>query len=324
MCGLKQRDKEWYWSEVPIGLDYVAYSGQISGHFLSHPIASPSLLGVCEVPEVAKLAVIPETKPGPRFSGDPQETNIMGSQFHSTEFDGKLTKSELTREYNLLVAEERYEYGRDPYSGTFATLQGGLRIEESIFDSSSEAMDYVDNNTDKYGSALAVRYRDLREFVKVSPTFNGKNFSHNSVSTVSLDDNDLFRSFGGDKSAKCIALEFDQGGSRFVLAYQLSDGQKDKIKAILEPCAEENRKFRKLRDELNKLLHKAGDISADFTAEDLKGLKVVRKELLKTRAKRDRLLAKLVALDERFGSKLYKSEVEDCGTKWFVGCWCSC
>jgi hypothetical protein len=28
VCGLKQRDKEWYWSEVPIGLDYVAYSCQ--------------------------------------------------------------------------------------------------------------------------------------------------------------------------------------------------------------------------------------------------------------------------------------------------------
>ena len=273
--------------------------------------------------EVAMPAVIPETKHGPRFYGDPLETNIMGSNFHSAEFDGKLTKSELTREYNLLVAEERYEYGRDPYSGTFATLQGGLRIEESIFDSSSEAMDYVDNNTDKYGSALAVRYRDLREFVKVSPTFNGKNFSHNSVSTVSLDGNDLFRSFGGDKSAKCIALEFDQDW-RFALADQLSDEQKDKIKAVLEPCADENRKFRKLGDELKKLLHKAGDISADFTTEDMKNFKNVRKELLKTKAKRDKLLAKLVALDGRFGSKLYKSEVEDCGTKWFVGCWCSC
>lgn len=272
--------------------------------------------------EVAMPAVIPETKHGPRFSGDPQEKNIMGSQFRSAEFDGNLTRSELVKQYNLLVAEERYEYGSGAYSGTFATLHG-IEVLEKTFGSEREASDHVEKNTNKWGSALAVRYRDLREFVKVSPTFNGKNFSHNSVSTVSLDGNDLFRSFGGDKSAKCIALEFEQGGSRFVLADQLSDDQKNKIKAILEPCAEENRKFRKLGDELNKLLHKAGDISSDFGTEDLKGLKVVRKELLKTKANRDKLLAKLVVLDERFGSKLYKKEVEDRGTKWFVGGWCS-
>lgn len=245
----------------------------------------------------------------------------MGSNFHSAEFDGKLTRSELVKQYNLLVEEERYEYGSGAYSGTFATLHG-LEVLEKTFDSEREACDHVEKNTNKWGSALAVRYRDLREVVKVSPTFNGKNFSHNSVSTVSLDGNDLFRSFGGDKSAKCIAYEFEQD-RRLVLADQLSEEQRNKIKAILEPCAEENRKFMKLSDELRSLLHKAGDISADFTAEDLKGLKVVRKELLKTRAKRDRLLAKLAVLDERFGSKLYKKEVEDRGTKWFVGGWCS-
>lgn len=248
----------------------------------------------------------------------------MGSSFHSAEFDGKLTKSELVDQYNLLVAEERYEYGRDPYSGTFATLQFGLKVEDKIFGSELEASEYVDQNTDKHGSPLAVRYRDLREVVKSSPTFNGKNFSHNSVSTVSLDGNDLFRSFGGDKSAKCIAYEFDKGGSLLVLADQLTEDQKNKIRAVLDPCVEENRRFRKLSDELNRILHKAGDISAEFGAEDLKGLKVVRKELLKTKAKRDRLLAKLAVLDERFGSKLYKNEVEDRGTRWFVGCWCSC
>jgi hypothetical protein len=50
---------------------------------------------------------------------------------------------------------------------------------------------------------------------------------------------------------------------------------------------------------------------------------LVRKELLKTKIKRDKLLAKLEALDERFGAKLYKKEMEDRGIKWFVGGWVS-
>jgi hypothetical protein len=44
---------------------------------------------------------------------------------------------------------------------------------------------------------------------------------------------------------------------------------------------------------------------------------------LKTKTKRDKLLAKLEALDKRFGTKLYKNEMEDRGTKWFVGGWVS-
>lgn len=245
----------------------------------------------------------------------------MGSQFHTAEFDGKLTRSELIKQYNLLVEEERYEHGSGAYSGTFATLHG-IEVLEKTFGSEREASDHVENNTSKWGSALAVKYRDQREVITSSPTFNGKKFNSTGMSTVSLDPNDLFHSFGMN-SAKCIATEFVQGGFRFVLADQLSEDQKSKIKTILEPCAEENRNFKRLNDELSNLLRKAGDISADFTTEDMKNLKTVRKELLKTKTKRDRLLLKLETLDERFGSKLYKKEMEDRGTKWFVGGWCS-
>lgn len=245
----------------------------------------------------------------------------MGSNFHTARFDGKLTRSELIKEYNALVDQERYEHGAGAYSGTFATLQG-LEVLEKTFDSEQEASDHVDKNTNKWGSALAVKYRDEREVITSSPTFDGKKFNSTGMRTVSLDPNDLFHSFGTN-SAKCIATEFVQGGFRFVLADQLSEDQKSKIKTVLEPCAEENKNFRRLMSELKNLLSKAGDISSDFTAEEMKRLKTVRKELLKTKAKRDRLLAKLKDLDERFGTKLYKKEKEDRGTKWFVGGWCS-
>jgi hypothetical protein len=245
----------------------------------------------------------------------------MGSHFHTAHFDGKLTKSELIKQYNAFVDEERYEHGSGAYSGTFATLNG-LSILEKVFDSEKEASEHVENNTDKWGTALAVQHKDVWEVITTSPTFNGKKFNSSGMSVVSLDPNDLFRSFGM-KSSKCIAREFIQGGSKFVLADQLSEDRKTKLRAILEPCAEENRKFKKLNEELRTLVSKAGDISSDFTTEDVKRLKTVRKEILKTKANRDKLLAKLEALDERFGEKLYKKEMEDRGIKWFVGGWVS-
>ena len=240
----------------------------------------------------------------------------MGSHFHTAHFDGKLTKSELIKQYNAFVDEERYEHGSGAYSGTFATLHG-LSILEKIFNSEKEASEHVEKNTDKWGSALAVQHKDVWEVITTSPTFNGINSSG-----VSFDPNDLFRSFGM-KSSKCIAAEYNQGGSKFVLADQLSEDQKTKLKAVLEPCADENRKFKKLNEELRILVSKAGDISSDFTTEDIKSLKSVRKELLKTKANRAKLLAKLEVLDGRFGEKLYKKEMEDRGIKWFVGGWVS-
>lgn len=100
----------------------------------------------------------------------------MGSQFHTAEFDGKLTRSELIKQYNLLVEEERYEHGSGAYSGTFATLHG-VEVLEKTFGSEREASDHVENNTSKWGSALAVKYRDQREVITSSPTFNGKKFN---------------------------------------------------------------------------------------------------------------------------------------------------
>ena len=243
----------------------------------------------------------------------------MGSHFHTAHFDGKLTKSELIKQYNAFVDEERYEHGSGAYSGTFATLHG-LSILEKIFNSEKEASEHVEKNTDKWGSALAVQHKDVWEVITTSPTFNGKKFNSSGMSVVCLDPNDLFRSFGM-KFSKCIAIEFIQGGSKFVLADQLSEDQKTKLKAVLEPCADENRKFKKLNEELRILVSKAGDISSDFTTEDIKSLKSVRKELLKTKANRAKLLAKLEVLDGRFGEKLYKKEMEDRGIKWFVGGW---
>jgi hypothetical protein len=246
----------------------------------------------------------------------------MGAHFKEAEFDGNLTKAELTVQYNALVEEERYEYGSGAYSGTFATLHG-IQILDKVFNSRNEASDHISENTDKRGAALAVKFRDTREVLTSSPTFNGKKLgAYPGVHTVSLDPNDLFRTFGA-KGAKCIASDTDGSVCKFVLADQLSETQKASLKAVLDPCAEENKKFNALSKDLKALLLKAGDLNTDFTTEDHKSLKATRKELLKTKIKRDKLLVKLQTLDEKFGSKLYKKATEDHGCKWIVGGWCA-
>lgn len=258
----------------------------------------------------------------------------MGSQFNEADFDGKLTNKELISKYNALVEEQRYEYGNGAYSGTFATL-GGIQILEKTFASRNEASDHISENTDKRGAALAVRYKDVHEVTTSSPTFNGKKLgyvastficpdnSSSSISSICLDENDLFSTFGMSK-AKCIAVELSGfNGRKYIVADQLSESQKSQLKAVLDPCVEENRTFRSLSKDLKELLTKAGDLTADFTAENFKSLKAIRKELLKSKVKRNKLLAKLQSLDERFGSKLYKTTTEDRGTKWLVGGWCA-
>jgi hypothetical protein len=246
----------------------------------------------------------------------------MGSQFHEADFDGNLTNKELISKYNALVEEERYEYGNGSYSGTFATLSG-IQVLEKTFSSRNEAVDYICDHTEKRGAALAVKYKDTHEVTTSSPTFNGKKVgSGYELSSICLDENDLFSTFGM-KKAKCIAVELIGNNRKYLVADQLAELQKARLKEILDPCVEENRKFNSLSRDLKNLLLKAGDLTAEFTAEHYKSLKTIRKELLKTKVKRDRLLAKLQSLDERFGSKLYKTTTEDRGTKWLVGGWCA-
>lgn len=243
----------------------------------------------------------------------------MGSQFHTAVFEGNLTKSEVVSRYNSLVEEERYEYGAGGYSGTFATLSG-IRVLEEVFPSHQEAENYISENAEKWGSALAVRYRDVRDVFKAKPTFNGQNNG-----TISLDPQYLFNLFGTNQ-AKCVSTEIvkETFKRRFVFADQLTQDQKDRLKAALDPLAEENQRFSQLSTQLKELLAKLGNISEDFTAEDYKNLKNVRKELLKSKTRRDKLLAKFEALDERLGAKLWKKGSDDQGTKWLVAGWCSC
>ena len=64
-------------------------------------------------------------------------------------------RSEIKKEFKKYVNECIYEYGHDCYNGTLSTCEG-LSITGKTFVDESEARDYILDNTEKWGNALAV------------------------------------------------------------------------------------------------------------------------------------------------------------------------
>ena len=97
----------------------------------------------------------------------------MGACFNTVKFDGKLTVDELKSEFSSYKRDREYEQGHDPYNGTLATTQG-LRIDQTVFPSESDAYEYISNNTVKWQAALAVRFKVVKVVKLKEPTFGGK------------------------------------------------------------------------------------------------------------------------------------------------------
>lgn len=83
----------------------------------------------------------------------------MGAEYFEYTFPGTLTRNELKKEFVSLVADLRYEYGHGGYTGTFAECSG-LTIDSNVFDTISQAREYVDSHARKWGDAIAVKCKD--------------------------------------------------------------------------------------------------------------------------------------------------------------------
>lgn len=230
----------------------------------------------------------------------------MGACFNSTEFDGNLSENELKKAFSEHCREEEYENGHSAYNGTLATTSG-LSIKHTVFASRTEAEDFVDKNTEKWGNALAVKYKVTEEIIKKEPTFNG----HPKKNTQTI--------FDMQESKVIRLIQW----KNIVFADQITEEQKEKVRTLYETYADLSKKQRDLTDERHKLVCKLQDLDQDFTDEDFKTLKKNRKELKKTILLHKKAKDKLATLDERLGKSLYKSETKETGIRWFVGGWCS-
>lgn len=84
----------------------------------------------------------------------------MGANFQAYSFstdDTDVVKSK----WKGMVTGSLYEDGHDPYSGGIGTLGEGIDWHlEEIFPSRPAADDYIEDNHEKWGPPIGVRYRD--------------------------------------------------------------------------------------------------------------------------------------------------------------------
>ena len=80
----------------------------------------------------------------------------MGSTFQARTFREKTT-DKLRKAYESYVKELEFEYGHNPYNGTFSTCGAGLRITDKKFAHIDEAEQWLMDNHSKWDSAMAVQ-----------------------------------------------------------------------------------------------------------------------------------------------------------------------
>lgn len=234
----------------------------------------------------------------------------MGSSFVSTSFPGKLAPAELRAEFNEHCNEQEFEYGKSAYNGTLSTTSG-LEIESVTLGSRLEAEEYVSDKTQKWGPAVAVRYRVTKKVVVKKPTFQGKTIdSSGRISKT------LASVFTGTGYAK--------GDWTTVPADQLSKEEQGKILALHKSLELAEKMEDSLRTQLRTLIGRLHRVEEDFKEEDFKELKRIRRELKTASTALATAKKKFTTLDERLGKKIWEFKILDKGTtRWLVGGWTS-
>jgi hypothetical protein len=233
----------------------------------------------------------------------------MGSHFEQEIFDGKLTSSELRKRYDARIKDLLYEHGADAYNGTLTTTSG-LRVEEKTFDSVEAAEEYVQANTNKWGEALAVKFKDIRTEVAKEPTYNGKKNSFPiGVNTRML---------------RSVASIWDDAKRQNVLlaADQLVVSQKAKAIALYSDWHTKNRAFDALRNSIAKICQRLQDSSAPLPqSAEFKELQKAIKQRARAHAAEKKAAEKLIAFDLKQAAKIYATKSVDHGVQWLVGGW---
>ena len=80
----------------------------------------------------------------------------MGAELVTRKIDSVDSK-EVKKQYSEMWEEARDYYGSNPYSGSFATLdRNNICFKYQTFNSKREGEDFIAENSDKWGSPIAV------------------------------------------------------------------------------------------------------------------------------------------------------------------------
>ena len=76
------------------------------------------------------------------------------------EIAGKASIKVIEKCFKTRQSIDRDNYGNDPYSGTFNTIDG-VKLHDKVFNNYTEAYGYCFDNSEKWSNAVAVYYHDL-------------------------------------------------------------------------------------------------------------------------------------------------------------------
>jgi hypothetical protein len=242
----------------------------------------------------------------------------MGACFHTEVFDGKLTPKELEKAYNSRVEDLRSEYGSNAYNGTFSTLHG-IHVETRVFETQREADDYLDGVCEKWGSAIAVKYKDRRAEKTKEPTFEGKPMKEHTASFIFADSS----AFSYSLRCAISATAPPDFKRRLLVADQLTPAQKNQFVEAYETWRAKQDAAREAESTFRNALSLISTTKETITAEMLKPLKVFGNQRHKLRKAADAEAAWLKAVDTKFAEKLYATKTVDHGEQWLVGGMCA-
>jgi hypothetical protein len=244
----------------------------------------------------------------------------MGACFHTEVFDGKLTPKELEKAYNDRVEDLRSEFGSNAYNGTFSTLHG-IHVETGtgVFQTQREAADYLDGVCEKWGNAIAVKYKDRREEKTKAPTFEGKPSKEYNCAVIINDASDC--SYGLRCAIRVLAAPDYK--RRMLIADQLTPAQKTQFVKAYEAWHTKHETARAAENTFREALNVVGTTKEPITAEMLKPLKSAGNQRHKLRTAADAAAARLKATDHKFAEKLYATKIVDHGEQWLVGGVCA-
>jgi hypothetical protein len=242
----------------------------------------------------------------------------MGACFHTEVFDGKLTPKELEKAYNARVESLRDEYGSNAYNGTFSTLHG-ITVGNRVFETQREADDYLDGVCEKWGNAVAVKYKDRREEKTKEPTFQGKPSKEYNCAVIITDASDCTY---GLRCAISVLAAPDYT-RRMLIADQLTPAQRARFAKVYDTWRAKHDAARTAENTFRDSLAVIGATKETITTEMLKPLKVFGNQRHKLRAAADVAALRLRTVDAKLAEKLYATKIVDHGEQWLVGGVCA-
>lgn len=82
----------------------------------------------------------------------------MGATNLERSLDGKLSVQQVKQKFNEWYEDAVHEYGHDAYSGEWNGFRG-IIFPNRTFESQQEASEYLDSHGQKFGPALAVKFK---------------------------------------------------------------------------------------------------------------------------------------------------------------------